>query len=198
MRSNKKMFNKLILSLLAVVLGAVFSAFNGQPTDYFQTTTTHAEAASPSPQVKGIVTQVNKVVRVVDGDTFEIDTGEKVRMIGIDTPELHHPTKDVQCFGKEAMLKTKDMLEGKMVRLEKDVSETDRYGRLLRFVYLLNLSPTPLPTGQLSEVFVNAYLIKEGFAHAVTFPPDVMKSQEFISLENEARYNKKGLWSNCN
>lgn len=198
MRFRKKLIKKLILPLVALLIGVIFSAVTGSNNkDYFQTVSTRAEQLTPSPAIKGITSETAKVIKVIDGDTFEIEGGQKVRMIGIDTPETLHPRKPVQCFGKEASNLTKDMIQGKMVRLEKDVSETDRYGRLLRFVYLQNLSPTPLPTGQLHEVFVNAYLIKEGFAFAVTFPPDVRLSDQFKELESEARYNKKGLWKDC-
>jgi micrococcal nuclease len=139
------------------------------------------------------------VTKVIDGDTFDIDTGEKVRLIGIDTPELHHPTKPIQCFGKEAMSKMKELVEGKTVRLEKDISETDRYGRLLRFVYLESpsISATPVPSGKPNELFVNAYLVEEGYAHAATFPPDVNKADLFKQLERRAMINNKGLWQSC-
>lgn len=131
-----------------------------------------------------------KVIQVIDGDTFKINTGEKVRLVGIDTPELHHPKKPVQCFGREAMLKTKELVEGKVIRLEKDISEKDRYGRLLRFVYIPMLSPTP-------EIFINAYLVQEGYARVATFPPDVSKSDTFVQLAREAFINNKGLWKSC-
>ena len=72
-----------------------------------------------------------KVARVIDGDTFEIETGEKVRLIGIDAPESVHPTKEDECYGETSSKVLKELIEGKSVYLEKDVSETDRYGRLL-------------------------------------------------------------------
>src|SRR4030042_2567140 len=76
------------------------------------------------------------VTRVIDGDTIEIEGGQKVRYIGIDTPEKVDPRPSVQCYGKEAAAKNKELVEGKRVRLEKDVSETDKYGRLLRYVFV--------------------------------------------------------------
>ena len=88
-----------------------------------------------------------KVTRVVDGDTIEIEGGEKVRYIGIDTPETVDPRKPVQCFGVEASKKNKEMVEGKMVRLEKDITDKDKYNRLLRYVWL-------------DDVFVNLELVK--------------------------------------
>jgi len=125
-----------------------------------------------------------RVVRVVDGDTIRVSLGGKevtVRYIGIDTPETVDPRRPVQPFGKEASERNKNLVEGKSVRLEKDVSETDRFGRLLRYVYV-------------NDDMVNATLVREGFAHAVSFPPDVKYQDLFRQLEREAREAKRGLW----
>ena len=124
------------------------------------------------------------VTRVVDGDTIEIEGGQKVRYIGIDTPEVADPRKPVQCFGKEASNKNKDLVEGKRVRLEKDVSETDKYGRLLRYVYSGN-------------IFVNELLVREGYAFSSTYPPDVKYQDLFNKAEKEAREANRGLWGSC-
>lgn len=132
-----------------------------------------------------------KVVKVIDGDTIEIEGGQKIRYIGVDTPETKHPTKGVQCYGKEASLKNKELVEGKQVRLEKDVSETDRYGRLLRFVYV---DPSDA-SGQV--VFVNDYLVRQGYALLDTVPPNVGHANEFRQAEQEARENNRGLWGRC-
>jgi endonuclease YncB( thermonuclease family) len=125
------------------------------------------------------------VVRVVDGDTLVIDGGRRLRLIGIDAPESVHPNRPVACFGKESSDFAKQLLEGKTVRLVKDVSETDRFGRLLRYVWIDGL-------------FVNEHLVKEGYATAVTYPPDVKYQEEFRAAEKEARENNKGLWHYCN
>lgn len=127
-----------------------------------------------------------KVTRVIDGDTFVLETGQTVRLIGIDTPELHHPRKPVGCFAVEANNQLINLILNKSVRLEKDVSETDRYGRLLRFVYLSD------------NTFVNDVLVRQGYALAATFPPDVKFSPQFIEAEREARDSNRGLWSACN
>jgi len=131
-----------------------------------------------------------KVTNIVDGDTIDISTGEKVRYVGVDTPETKHPKKMLQCFGKEASEKNKELVLDKEIRLEKDVSDKDRYGRLLRYVYL------PFsPTDGNSDLFVNDYLARQGFAHAATFPPDVKFSEQFLEAEREARDNQRGLWA---
>lgn len=124
------------------------------------------------------------VSRVVDGDTIELGTGERVRYIGIDTPETVDPRKEVQCFGKEASAKNKELVEGKEVRLVKDVSDKDKYGRLLRYVYV-------------GDVFVNEKLVSEGYARVATYPPDVAYAERFIEVERVARENKLGLWGGC-
>jgi len=132
-----------------------------------------------------------KVKRVIDGDTIEIETGQKVRYIGIDTPELHNPKKPVGCFGQEAMEKNKQLVEGKIIRLEKDVSNTDKYGRLLRYVYLDD------KTASIEALFVNLILVREGYATSSTFPPDVKYATVFLEAQTSARENKMGLWEKC-
>jgi len=77
-----------------------------------------------------------KVIKVVDGDTIKLEDGRAVRYIGIDTPETVHPSKPVQCYGKEASDKNRELVEGKEIELEKDVSEVDKYGRLLRYIWI--------------------------------------------------------------
>lgn len=124
------------------------------------------------------------VTRVVDGDTIEIQGGQKVRYIGIDTSESVDPRRPVQCFGREASLKNKELVEGKNVRLEKDVSEVDKFGRLLRYVFI-------------DDLFVNDYLVRQGYASVATFPPDVKYQSQFVEAEREARENNRGFWSAC-
>jgi micrococcal nuclease len=132
------------------------------------------------------VGQYSLVSRVVDGDTIELKGGEKVRYIGIDTPES---TIKKECYGNEASEFNKNLVEGKQVRLEKDVSERDRHGRLLRYVYVLN------PDN--SETFVNEVLVKEGYASSYSYPPDIKNQEIFIESQREARDKKLGLWSAC-
>ena len=126
-----------------------------------------------------------KVARVVDGDTIEIEGGQTVRYIGIDTPETVHPQKTVECFGREASNKNKELVEGRFVQLEKDVSDTDKYGRLLRYVYV-------------EDILVNEFLVSEGFAHASSYPPDVKYQNLLNNAQEDARSQNKGLWAGCN
>lgn len=153
--------------------------------------TLKSEDFKPNSQVSSSSTKVSDsndnqnlylVTRVIDGDTFEIASGETIRLIGIDAPETVHPLKDVECFGEQASSFLKNLLENQVISLEKDVSETDQYGRLLRYVYLDGL-------------FVNEYLVKEGYADAVSYPPDVKYQETFNAAEKSARENSFGLWT---
>lgn len=136
--------------------------------------------------------------RVVDGDTLVVritarrdgpGLGEAavgrtytVRLIGIDTPETVDPRRPVQCFGREAGAALTALVEGRPLRLVKDVEETDRFDRLLRYVYM-------------ESEMVNARLVANGYAHAYTYPPNVRWSKLFVQLESEARDKDRGLWS---
>ncbi len=130
-----------------------------------------------------------KVTKVIDGDTIVLENGQTVRYIGIDAPE----TKG-DCFAAESTNKNKELVLGKDVRLEKDVSETDRYKRLLRYVYVEGPSTD---SGQTS-LFVNDYLVRSGYAKVMTYPPDVKYNDKFLESEKYARENNLGLWSKCN
>ncbi|OGI69136.1 hypothetical protein A2824_01940 [Candidatus Nomurabacteria bacterium RIFCSPHIGHO2_01_FULL_42_16] len=125
------------------------------------------------------------VKRVKDGDTIELENGETVRYIGIDTPESVHPQKPVQCFGVEASQRNKELVEGKLVRLERDITDRDKYGRLLRYIYAED------------GTFINFELVKQGYASVYTYPPDVKYNDLFLEAQKEARENNSGLWSAC-
>jgi len=121
-------------------------------------------------------------IKVIDGDTIVLDGKEKVRLIGVDTPETKDPRKPVQYFGEEAYRFTKSIVEGKRVRLEHDRERIDKYGRTLAYVYLED------------GTFLNAEIIKQGYGFAYTkYPFKYM--EEFRRYEREARENRKGLWA---
>ena len=117
-----------------------------------------------------------RVIRVIDGDTITIEGGYRVRYIGIDTPEL------LEDFGQEAWQANCELVEGKVVRLERDMSETDKYGRLLRYVYV-------------DDIFVNADLVKQGMAEAKAYPPGIKYQDYLEDLEQEARRADRGMWT---
>ncbi len=127
------------------------------------------------------------VKRVVDGDTFVATIGlqdEKIRLIGINTPETVDPRKTVECFGKEASERAKELLSGKKVALKKDETQgnRDKYGRLLRYVWLEN------------GLFVNLAMIKGGYAYEYTYRLPYLYQQQFREAEKYARENGLGLW----
>lgn len=126
-----------------------------------------------------------KVAHVIDGDTIELINGQRIRYIGIDTPEEFDERKPVQCFAVAAAEKNREWVEGKMITFHKDVSPTDKYNRLLGFIYL--------PDG----TFVNLELVKQGYGFAYPYAPDISKSEQFRQAEEYARTNKLGLWSGC-
>jgi micrococcal nuclease len=131
------------------------------------------------------------VARVVDGDTFELTDGRKVRLIGVNTPES---TTRTEPYGKEASNYTKSKLEGKQIYLQKDVSETDRYGRLLRIVWL-QVPNDDMNEKEIRSKMFNADLVLNGYAEPSTYPPDVKYSDYFVKFAREAREKNKGLWS---
>lgn len=125
------------------------------------------------------------VAAAIDGDTIRLADGSRVRYIGVDTPETVHPSKPVQCFGKEASDFNRGLVEGRPVRLERDITDTDHYGRLLRYVYLAD------------GTFVNLELVRQGYASVVTYPPDVAQTTTLQAAQQEARSAGRGLWSAC-
>lgn len=129
-------------------------------------------------------TLVGQVSRVVDGDTIAVRIGERtesVRYIGMNAPELHHPTKGEEPGGREAAEANRKLVEGQTVRLELDVQERDRYGRLLAYVYV-------------GDMMVNAKMVAEGYAQVMTIPPNVRHQDLFLKLQREARLLQIGLW----
>jgi len=133
--------------------------------------------------------------RVIDGDTIQLENGERVRLIGIDTPEMHESNKlyrdsqksgeDVRAIkelGERAYQFTRNLIEGKRVSLEFDVEKYDRYNRLLAYVFLKD------------GTFVNAEIVRQGYASLLTIPPNVRYADLFAKFYREARENKRGLW----
>lgn len=128
------------------------------------------------------------VLKVIDGDTIDVAVGgksERLRLIGINTPETVDPRREVECFGHEASNKAKEVLTGQFVVLENDITQSDRdkYGRLLRYVFL--------PDG----TNYNLSMIEEGFAYEYTYDSDYKYQKEFKLAQEYAQNNGKGLWS---
>lgn len=122
------------------------------------------------------------IADVIDGDTFRLNDGEKVRLIGVDTPEISSDNETERQLGLKAKQMAEKLLKGKKVRLDYDVQKRDRYGRLLAYVYLDD------------GVFFNELLLREGYAQVMTVPPNVKFADHFIKVQREARDNNRGLW----
>ena len=132
-------------------------------------------------------TEYFTVRAVIDGDTFWIDDGSekgtKVRLIGVDAPETRRTrTKEIGHYAQESKEYLKNLIEGKKVRLEYDVDTLDLYGRILAYVYTDN------------NLFVNAGLVKQGYAMVMTVPPNVRYAEKFVKLARRARKKERGLW----
>jgi micrococcal nuclease len=184
MNRNIKIFFLIFLGVLFILFGfLIFSnknkIFQTTPVVVVLPSPTLSGSPIPSP-IEGEVTFA-KVTRIIDGDTFVIDTGAHVRYIGMNAPELN----PLECYGVEATDIDKNLVLGKTVKLVKDVSETDKYGRLLRFVYV-------------GDQMIDDELVKEGAAKIETVPPDIEFKEEFQVSQNYAKENKLGLWGKCN
>jgi micrococcal nuclease len=147
-------------------------------------------AATPLVQRSAATPGQATITRVVDGDTLKVDIAgrsDRVRLIGIDTPESVKPNTPVQCFALEASARTKGLLpHGEVVRLVRDAEARDKYGRLLAYVYR-----------QRDGLFVNLSLVKDGYAAPYTFPPNVAHVDEFVAAGRQAREANRGLWGKC-
>jgi micrococcal nuclease len=173
---HRRRFVDTLLLALALAAGAVTGACGG-------------DMASPRPPAAvalpvGLDTTVQ---RVVDGDTLVVARGHRVRLIGVDTPETKDPRRPVQCYGREAAAFLASLLPpGTGIRLVGDVEEQDQYDRTLAYAYRL-------PDG----LFVNAELVRAGYAQVLTISPNVAHADEFVALAAEARSANRGLWSAC-
>jgi micrococcal nuclease len=128
------------------------------------------------------------VLRTVDGDTILVRDGdgrvERVRYIGVDTPESVKPNAPVDCYGHEASNYNRSLVQGRTVRLVPDREAEDKYGRSLAFVYV-------------GDVLVNAELLKNGYARTLEIEPNTSRAEQFAELERVAIRTRKGLWRAC-
>lgn len=188
MKVRKYLVAASVLANLALLILLVYLV-NDRSADYSQLifnqekteNADHLSSRVEQPEVIGERTDnsISLVTKVIDGDTIVLESGEVVRYIGIDTPESAK-----ECFASESKDKNSELVVEKSVRLEKDVSERDRYNRLLRYVFVDN-------------VFVNDFLVREGYATAVSYPPDVKYQEQFRQAEREAFDANRGLWGGC-
>jgi micrococcal nuclease len=188
-RTRKSIAKDPVVVMGVALIGAIMFLFSQNNKAGFPTGGNNTQAP-----VAGQYDNV-LVSRVVDGDTLKLSNNEKVRLIGIDTPEMHESeklyrdsrksgrdAKTIQVLGKRSYAFTRSLVEGKTVRLEFDVEKRDKYKRLLAYVYL--------PDG----TFVNAEIVKQGYASLMTYPPNVKYADEFRRLYQQAREQRLGLW----
>ena len=158
----------IVASVLALLLAGVAGLFGAYT----------ARGTASATALEGVV------VRIIDGDTIHVRLGdrvEKVRYIGLDTPEIQHPRKGAELGGRDASRVNRDLVDGRRVRLELDVQERDRHGRLLAYVWV-------------GDVMVNEELLRLGYAQVLTVPPNVRYQSVFLAREREARQSGRGLW----
>ena len=176
---------------MLVVFILVFIFYHPYPLKQHGVRTANKIFSKAHKRQTGINTQEAEITHIFDGDTVKVITNKNqkyiVRLLGINTPEIKGPYRDVECFGKEASLYTKQNLSGKKVKIETDPTQSryDKYGRLLAYVFL--------PNGQL----FNKQIIKDGYAYEFTYKGRVYKYQkEFKFAQEYARKHKLGLWAN--
>lgn len=179
----------LLTALLLVAFLEIRQLFNSQSQTNIQKQIEVTNEATTT----GIITggEIVTVAYVIDGDTIDLTDGRRVRYIGIDAPETAHAQKPAECFGIAAREENKRMVDGKSVRLEKDSSDEDSYGRLLRYVFV---GP---PASEAGEDLVNEQLVKNGFADAWNVPPDEKYKSVLFTAQTEARESHRGLWETC-
>jgi len=182
---------KIISCLICLFFGLILCSCNKDPTTIHY----RQEDNFVIPLIEHYDYSDIMVKRAVDGDTLVLENGERLRLIGIDTPEMHESNKlyrdasrtgqdikTIQELGRRAYKFTRDLVESKRVRLEFDVEKKDKYGRLLAYVYLKD------------GTFVNAEIVKQGYASLMTIPPNIRYADLFLKLYQEARENRRGLW----
>jgi len=135
-------------------------------------------------------TDLVKIVKVIDGDTVDIALAgrtERVRLIGVNTPETKHPTKPIECFGPEASAYLTQLLpKGTTVRIERDVEARDRYGRMLLYLYLGS-----------NDLFINLDLVARGYGTPMSIEPNTFHRNDFVRAAAQAEAANVGLWKAC-
>ncbi len=174
MGKRKRTLSAMLLLLVFAAIGCAGGASYSDAGEDLQRIAERYPSLTPDKAQRGTVK------RVVDGDTFELADGSKVRLIGVNTPEIHG---NKQPYGEEAAAFTTRELAGRPVVLYPDVSDRDRYGRLLRYVFVSG-----------SDVMFNERLVSDGYAQVMTVPPDVAFAETFVELQKEARLRGAGLW----
>jgi micrococcal nuclease len=176
--------------LVTLLIGSALGCTGPQSNVSAQSHSGHATTGKSSKSVSNTGRWAT-VTHVADGDTLTLDGGEKVRLVGVNTPETVKPGTPVQPYGKEASDYTKSHLQGKKVFVKTDVQPTDRYGRTLAYVFLKE----PKTDADVEAYMYNAVLVREGYAQLMTIPPNVKYTDLFVRLQHQAHEQNKGLWA---
>ncbi|MEI7742023.1 MAG: thermonuclease family protein [bacterium] len=187
-----KRTQSLLVSIAMVLIVTLLQKYS-TPTPASGSAGTVPEQQGLSPKAANIPAGFVPVLDVVDGDTIDVELNgakQRLRLIGINTPETVDPRKPVECFGKEASKHAKELMTGKAVRLEADPSqdETDKYGRLLRYVFLED------------GTNYNLAAIRDGYAYEYTYSRAYKYQKQFRAAQREAQSKESGLWApgTCN
>ncbi len=178
--------HRLIVATLATILLTLSASWNQLPyAKSFFTDSTPTPATTAAP----VQTGFERVVHVADGDTVTLESGEKVRYIGIDAPELRESAGKSTCYGQQAKAANEALVLGAAVKLVPDKTNRDRYGRLLRYVYVED--------GNGNEIFINELLVAQGAAKSYPYKPDTAKQDILNAAQKQAQSQGLGLWSAC-
>lgn len=174
--------------LTAYVLSIAFLTFSIFLTSNTTPIKHNVLSPSPSPMVLSASTEDTKVTsvvtKVIDGDTFKIASGETVRLIGINAPEISNGSRKNECFSIKAKEYLQNLVLNKEVTLEKDISNTDSFGRILRYAYL-------------KDLFINEDLVKNGYAQAINYQPDTKYETTLQKAQSNAFLSQTGIWKEC-
>lgn len=170
--------------ILGIIIGILFIVYKTLPQFRFQRSPTISNTITITNSPTNDIVQ-ETVTFVYDGDTVQISDGTHVRLIGIDAPEIAHDTSVPQCFATESAKLLKELILGQKISIGGDKQKQDVYGRMLAYVWA-------------DDVFINDFMVRQGYAKAMPIKPDVMYASQLRQAENEAKKAGRGLWHQCN
>ncbi len=174
----------LFVSLIIVFIGLIYSIKISQKRINFYPDSTASTIIITVIPTLNKTREKAKVAYAVDGDTIELTDKRRVRYIGLNTPEMNFGKGKPACFAADAAKVNKELVTGQEIEMEKDVSDKDKYARLLRYIYIDGL-------------LINDFLLRQGYARLELIPPDTHLSLQFKAAVKEAKENKRGLWGKC-
>lgn len=177
------MFKRIIIIFGLVILIFIFGFWAENQLKKIDFSKTDEIIILPTPTIVGEVKEKARVTRVIDGDTIELSDKRKVRYIGINSYESSDKESGAKCLAEKSTEANRQLVLNKEIEMEKDISETDKYGRLLRYIWVDN-------------IMVNSEIVKNGWAGVYSYPPDIKYNEVFLRMQQEARLNSLGIWGN--